>query len=214
MEVLSRYYDSQVLDSCSKDYFVTNHAQFIVGYPQFPKDNLPYKLCGTRQKVMEYKIAPGPVKPRSDYGPISKVSSLDWRLSRNLVEQYYCVNLFSLTASRTIAWNGVEIDVAACFHGLEEGRDGGDLWFHIPYSEQGLDVCSAFVEDSKLDHNFLTEIHHLMLVARSNRAIISTGDGSQETLRTRYFDRCDDFTLKMLDVYAGFQKNYMELKYG
>ncbi len=149
--------------------------------------------------------------------PETNVFHLDRPLAQQLIEVRYCMDLKPVCARHTIQWRDHHITLSGRFDGLENGRKGGMVWVHIPYSKEKHGLIASLGWSEFLDRPTRLYLEHLMLISESRECMVTMSDGTFANTITHEYETVTSERFNLLDCYATFEadlKALQSIKYG
>jgi len=142
----------------------------------------------------------------------SNIIYLDVHNARKLAEQRYCIDLKRLTAIRSIKWRNYTLRLLASFEGLENGKQNGIVFVHIPFTVRNHNLISALGWSEYLDVQTKLYIEHLLMVSSSKKALLVCSDGTFCNTLTHEYLSDVELRFKLLDRYASFETELRTLQ--
>lgn len=144
--------------------------------------------------------------------PASNILHMDHLLARKLIEVRYCLDLKPLCARRLVKWRDESLMLSGCFDGLENGRAGGIVWIHIPYTAEKHNTIAALGWSEFLDRQTRMYIEHLMLISGSHDAMLTMSDGTFARTLSHEYETGTADRFALLDHYVAFERELKALQ--
>ena len=201
----------------ARDYFMPRHSYFITigGHKLDETRFIPLK-----KPLLDYKSlhADGGVPYFEDtiFLPYysSKVKSFACESAKRQVEIQNCISLKRMAALREVTYNGLTFGLVGMFDGLEEKKENGWVWGHIPYMADNYARIANLAYSSTLTDIERLMLEHQMIVSDSRIALLTCSDGTPQNTVTGRYVSSPLLREHLLKNYADFWRQVQEGRYG